>query len=204
MWLHSEYSDTRDGRGAGGKWAMLQAHLLFQKALVGSCFLLVCCVGFCFPPSAAATAGRARRGQPAFAFRVVSCLSSVLLCFVSRVFLRLPRIHPSAPSARRAGVSRVLPLRAPAPFPPQEMGKLYGEPQTTAALRLGSMYHHGLVPFLGHNATEALAYYQEVRQGKADRGSPMFLLFKHGHAPEFWGRRQLLGFAWAGRLGRRA
>lgn len=42
------------------------------------------------------------------------------------------------------------------------MGKLYGEPQTTAALRLGTMFHYGLVPFLGHNATEALAYYQEV------------------------------------------
>lgn len=49
------------------------------------------------------------------------------------------------------------------------MGKLYGEPQPTAALRLGSMFHHGMVPFLGHNATEALAYYQEVR-GKAGRG----------------------------------
>lgn len=27
------------------------------------------------------------------------------------------------------------------------------------------MYHYGMVPFLGHNATEALAYYQEVREG---------------------------------------
>lgn len=35
MWLHAEYSDTRDGRGAGGKWAFLQAYILFQKALVG-------------------------------------------------------------------------------------------------------------------------------------------------------------------------
>ena len=34
MWLHSEYTDSRDGRGAGGKWSMLQAYLLFQKALV--------------------------------------------------------------------------------------------------------------------------------------------------------------------------
>lgn len=46
---------------------------------------------------------------------------------------------------------------------PQDMGKLYGEPQTTAALRLGTMFHYGMVPFLGHNATEALSYYQEVR-----------------------------------------
>lgn len=35
MWLHGEYSDTRDGRGAGGKFAMLQAYLLFTQALVG-------------------------------------------------------------------------------------------------------------------------------------------------------------------------
>lgn len=40
MWLHGEYSDTRDGRGAGGKFAMLQAYLLFTQALVGFCF---CC-----------------------------------------------------------------------------------------------------------------------------------------------------------------
>ncbi|CAN0209436.1 unnamed protein product, partial [Hapterophycus canaliculatus] len=75
MWLHSEYSDTRDGRGAGGKWAMMQAFLLFKKAL--------------------------------------------------------------------------------------DMGKQYGEPQTIAALRLGSMFQHGLVPYLGYNATEAVAYYRE-------------------------------------------
>ena len=34
MWLHSEYSDTRDGRGAGGKWSMLQSYLLFWQSLV--------------------------------------------------------------------------------------------------------------------------------------------------------------------------
>lgn len=48
---------------------------------------------------------------------------------------------------------------------PQDMGKLYGDPQATAALRLGTMFHYGMVPFLGHNATEALAYYQEVTGG---------------------------------------
>ena len=52
----------------------------------------------------------------------------------------------------------------------QDMGKLYGEPQTTASLRLGTMYHYGMVPFLGHNATEALAYYQEVREGGGGAG----------------------------------
>lgn len=51
---------------------------------------------------------------------------------------------------------------------------MYGEPQTTAALRLGTMYHHGMVPFLGHNATEALAYYQEVR-GAGRRVPPCLL-----------------------------
>lgn len=40
MWLNGEYSDTRDGRGAGGKWAMLQAYILYQKALVGFGFFL--------------------------------------------------------------------------------------------------------------------------------------------------------------------
>ena len=39
----------------------------------------------------------------------------------------------------------------------QDMGKLYSEPQATASLRLGTMYHYGMVPFWGHNATEALA-----------------------------------------------
>lgn len=58
----------------------------------------------------------------------------------------------------------------------QDMGKLYGEPQTTAALRLGTMYHHGMVPFLGHNATEALAYYQDVR-GAGRRVPPCLLGF---------------------------
>lgn len=33
--LRAEYSDTRDGRRAGVKWAFLQAFILFQKALVG-------------------------------------------------------------------------------------------------------------------------------------------------------------------------
>ncbi|CAM9906834.1 unnamed protein product, partial [Ectocarpus sp. 4 AP-2014] len=80
MWLHGEYSDTRDGRGAGGKYAMLQAYLLFTQAL--------------------------------------------------------------------------------------EMGKKFGEPQTIAALRIGSMFQHGLVPYLGYNTTEALSYYQE----SADNG----------------------------------
>lgn len=53
----------------------------------------------------------------------------------------------------------------------QEKGKQYGEPQTTAALRLGSMFHFGMVPFLGHNATEALAYYQEVSREETAAGA---------------------------------
>ncbi|CAN0373964.1 unnamed protein product, partial [Laminaria digitata] len=75
MWLHSEYSDTRDGRGAGGKWAMMQAYLLFWQSL--------------------------------------------------------------------------------------EMGRQFDEPQVTAALRLGGMFQHGHVPFLGVNLTKAVEYYKE-------------------------------------------
>ena len=44
----------------------------------------------------------------------------------------------------------------------QDMGKRYGDPQTIAALRLGSMYEHGLVPYIGVNTTEALEFYQEA------------------------------------------
>lgn len=42
------------------------------------------------------------------------------------------------------------------------MGREQGEPQTIAALRLGTMLEYGLVPYLGANVTKALEYYQEV------------------------------------------
>lgn len=44
----------------------------------------------------------------------------------------------------------------------QEMGREQGEPQTIAALRVGTMLEYGLVPYLGANVTKALEYYQEV------------------------------------------
>lgn len=45
----------------------------------------------------------------------------------------------------------------------QEMGRTFGEPQTIAALRLGSMFQYGSVPYVGVNITAAVEYYQEVR-----------------------------------------
>lgn len=44
----------------------------------------------------------------------------------------------------------------------QEIGKLYGEPQPIASLRLGSMWQWGLVPYMGVNITKAVECYQEV------------------------------------------
>ena len=42
------------------------------------------------------------------------------------------------------------------------MGRKFGEPQVTAALRLGDMFQHGHVPYLGVNLTRAVDYYTEV------------------------------------------
>ncbi|CAN0499811.1 unnamed protein product, partial [Ectocarpus sp. 12 AP-2014] len=64
------------------------------------------------------------------------------------------------------------------------MGKKFGEPQTIAALRIGSMFQHGLVPYLGYNTTEALSYYQE----SADNGGmDAILVLAELHLAEFKG-----------------
>ena len=42
------------------------------------------------------------------------------------------------------------------------MGRQFGQPQVTAALRMAGMFQHGHVPFLGTNLTKAVEYYKEV------------------------------------------
>lgn len=42
------------------------------------------------------------------------------------------------------------------------MGRQFEEPQVTAALRLGGMFQHGHVPYMGVNLTKAVEYYTEV------------------------------------------
>lgn len=45
----------------------------------------------------------------------------------------------------------------------QKLGNRYDEPQPVAAFRLGTMMHHGFIPYVGVNMTEARRLYEKVR-----------------------------------------